>query len=93
MADAASVLAAAVTERHQAELALDAHWDVCTVSPVHDCADYRRLAGQAERYARRVALLQWKQALSARARDKRNQRGRRPPPQITGYRIDPGRQP
>jgi hypothetical protein len=90
MADAASVLAAAVTERHQAELALDAHWDVCGRHAA-ECSACQRLGSAAGTLARRVALLQWKQALSARARDKRNQRGRRPPPQITGIRIEPGR--
>jgi hypothetical protein len=88
--DAASVLAVAVAERHQAELALDAHWDAHGRF-LPGCADCRVLGDAAGRLARRVALLQWKQALSARARDKRNQRGRRPPPQATGYRTDPGR--
>lgn len=35
---------------------------------------------------------QMARALSARKKTARNQRGRRPAPQITGYRINPGRQ-
>jgi hypothetical protein len=63
MPDAASVLAAAVAERHQAELALDAHRDACG-NGLLDCADCKSLARHAERCARQVALLQLTQAES-----------------------------
>ena len=57
MADEQSILAVAEAERHQAEAALDAHWDVCGSGRL-DCADCRPLAAHAERCARQVALLQ-----------------------------------
>jgi hypothetical protein len=38
-------------------------------------------------------LDQWRKANAANARAKRNRRGRRQPPPITGIRIYPGRQP
>ena len=37
-------------------------------------------------------LAEYKRVRSERAKEKRNKRGRRPQPQITGLRIDPGRQ-
>jgi hypothetical protein len=36
-------------------------------------------------------LAAYRKAKAARARDKRNQRGKRPPSAITCYRVDPGR--
>ena len=39
-----------------------------------------------------VFLAEYKRARSERAKEKRNRRGRRPAPQVTGIRIDPGRQ-
>ena len=43
----------------------------------------------AIRAPREVALRRWKRALAEEARAKRNRRGRRPVPQITGICISP----
>ena len=47
----------------------------------------------AVRAAAEVARRRWKQALADEKRAKRNRRGRRPAPVITGLRVDPRRQP
>ena len=87
MADNATILRLAEAERHRAELALDAHYDTCPVWPQEDCPECCRLAGLAAHAARQVALLTWKQELADQARARRNRRGRRPAPVITGVRI------
>ncbi len=51
-------------------------------------ADPQPVPARGEEFRRQL-----RQALAARAKEKRNRRGRRPAPQVTGIRIDPGRQP
>lgn len=87
MPDSAAVLRLAEAERHRAETALDAHYDTCDIWPQEDCDVCCLLARVALRAATQVGRLRWKQALADEARAKRNRRGRRPAPVITGVRI------
>ena len=93
MPDNATILRLAEAERHRAELALDAHYDVCDIWPQEACGECCELAGLAAHAAAQAGRLRWKQALADDARAKRNRRGKRPAPVITGLRVDPRRQP
>ena len=50
--------------------------------------DPQPLPARGEEFRRQL-----RQALAARKKAARRRRGRRPAPQVTGLRIDPGRQP
>ena len=84
-----AILRVAEDERRRAEATLDAHYDMCTIWPQEACLTCRKLAEAAARAGRDLAVLRWKQALADEARAKRNRRGRRPVPAITGVRIPP----
>lgn len=88
-----TLLRLAEEERHRAELALDAHYDLCDIWPQEDCERCRALAVTAAAAAAEVGRLRWRVERVAYEKARRMRRGKRPAPVISGLRVDPRRQP